>query len=93
MGTFFEPEIKSKVEELKTSPYVVWLHNDDYNSFDHVIECMISVCGHDQESASQIAHLVHFKGKCDAKRGEKEKMEKIFNTLKVKGLTVTLEVI
>ncbi len=82
-----------QLEELKSSPYVVWLHNDDFNTFDHVIECMNSVCGHDMETSSQIAHMVHFKGKCDVKRGDKENMTKIYNILKTKGLTVTLETI
>jgi hypothetical protein len=45
------------------------------------------------ETSSQIAHMVHFKGKCDVKRGDKENMTKIYNILKTKGLTVTLETI
>ena len=67
------------------------LHNDDFNTFDHVIECMIKICNHDQETSSQIAHIVHYRGKCDVKRGNKEKMTEIYNKLKSLQLTVTLE--
>lgn len=92
-----DTQIKSKedvlLEELKSSPYVIWLHNDDHNTFEHVIECMNTICGHDEQTSSQIAYTVHFKGKCDVKRGDKESMSKIYNKLLTKGLTVTLELI
>ena len=67
------------------------LHNDDHNTFDWVIECLIKVCKHDFEQASQCAHLVHFTGKCDVKRGDQETIQKMYNKLKSAGLSVTIE--
>ena len=45
------------------------LHNDDVNTFDHVIETLIHACDHTSEQAEQCAILVHYKGKCTVKTG------------------------
>lgn len=45
------------------------LHNDDYHTFDYVIDALIDICGHDMEQAEQCTMLIHYKGKCDVKKG------------------------
>jgi ATP-dependent Clp protease adaptor protein ClpS len=45
------------------------LYNDDHNSFEHVIQALVEVCGHDEIQAEQCAVVAHFKGKCDISRG------------------------
>ena len=80
-----------KVEEILNSPYILILENDDYNTFDWVIECLMKICGHELEQASQCAHLVHFTGRCDVKRGDHEVITKLYNKLKSAGLSVTME--
>ena len=55
-------------EEVRTQNEIV-LHNDDVNTFDHVIETLIYVCDHTAEQAEQCAMLVHYKGKCTVKTG------------------------
>ncbi len=62
------PEIK--VEELISGTSQIVLHNDDVNTFDHVIETLMRVCNHSSEQAEQCAILVHYKGKCTVKTGE-----------------------
>lgn len=47
------------------------LHNDDYHTFDYVIECLIEICELDAIQATQCTYLIHYKGKCDVKRGTK----------------------
>ena len=47
------------------------LHNDDFNSFDFVIETLIDVCKHDPLQAEQCSLIVHYKGKCEVKKGSK----------------------
>lgn len=91
MSTIIKEKESTSLKELLNSPYILWLHNDNYNTFDHVIDCMVKYCGHNTNQAEQIAHLVHFTGKCDAKRGDKEKITEIYNKLKSAGLTVTME--
>ena len=38
--------------------------NDDFNTFEHVIETLIKVCKHTPEQAEQCTWLIHHKGKC-----------------------------
>ncbi len=40
------------------------LYNDDFNTFDHVIETLINVCDHTPLQAEQCTLIVHYKGKC-----------------------------
>jgi len=47
------------------------LHNDDYHTFDYVIESLIEICELDSIQATQCTYLIHYKGKCDVKRGSK----------------------
>ncbi len=48
------------------------LYNDDVNTFDHVIENLVSICDHTSIQAEQCALLVHYKGKCIVKSGDYE---------------------
>ncbi|MDT0684749.1 ATP-dependent Clp protease adaptor ClpS [Autumnicola psychrophila] len=51
------------------------LYNDDYNTFDHVIETLIYTCDHTPEQAEQCSLLVHYKGKCTVKTGPYDDLE------------------
>lgn len=84
-------EVKSEVEEKLSQPYVLMLHNDDYNSFDHVINCLMKICGHELEQATQCAHIVHFNGECDVKRGDYDTISEMKDKLQNAGLSVTME--
>lgn len=84
-------QLKSKVEEILSKPYVLILHNDDFNTFDWVIACLMKVCDHEYEQAEQCAHFVHFRGKCDVKRGNKDIISSMKKRLDEAGLSVTIE--
>lgn len=64
---------------------IVW--NDDYNTFDFVIDCLITICGHHPIQAEQCTLLIHYKGKCTVKKGDLETLKKMNNKLLSKGLT------
>ncbi len=34
------------VDEQKGDEHQIILYNDDFNTFDHVIECLINICDH-----------------------------------------------
>jgi ATP-dependent Clp protease adaptor protein ClpS len=42
-------------------------HNDDVNTFDHVIDTLIRICKHDELQAEQCANIIHYNGECDVK--------------------------
>lgn len=91
MSTIYKEEVSSQLEEKISSPYVLILHNDTYNTFEWVIDCLVKYCKHEYEQASQCAFIVHYTGKCDVKRGSHEKVQEAYNKLKSAGLTVTME--
>ena len=67
------------------------LHNDDFNTFEFVIECLVTICEHDDLQAEQCAFLTHYKGKCEIKKGKFELLKAMKDTLVEKGLNVTIE--
>jgi len=92
MATITKKKTKSKVQEILSKPYLLTLHNDDYNSFDHVINCLMNICEHELEQATQCAHIVHNNGKCDVKYGDLETISEMKDKLKSLGLSVTMQV-
>ncbi len=66
------------------------LYNDDVNTFDHVINCLISVCNHDAMQAEQCAYLVHHKGKCIIKKGIYADLNPICEALQEQKLSVII---
>lgn len=88
-----EPEIAEK-RETKTDAgnrhsLVLW--NDDHNTFEHVINCMVKYIKKTVAEAEEIAHIVHNKGKCVILEGNKTDLVEYYNILKLEGLTVTIE--
>lgn len=60
------------IEQVLVEPdkeHEIILYNDDVNTFDHVIQCLIKICDHTFMQAEQCAYLVHFTGKCSVKTG------------------------
>ena len=91
MSTVTKSKTSVQVEEILSKPFILILHNDDYNTFEWVIECLIKICKHETNQASQCAHIVHFTGKCDVKRGDHETIMSMYNKLKGCGLSTTIE--
>jgi ATP-dependent Clp protease adaptor protein ClpS len=63
-------EVLETVETTDVMDLVVF--NDDFNTFDHVINTLIRVCKHSVEQAEQCTHIIHYKGKCAVKNGPYE---------------------
>lgn len=85
--TFTLDEILASV---KTSNRLI-LWNDEINTFDHVIECLIKHLQYTQSQAEQIAWKVHSEGKCTVLEGSLTEMEVYRKILKSEGLTVSVE--
>lgn len=69
MSVLTEIQEKSSTKKQVEINHEIVLYNDDVNTFDHVIECLIKYCDHIPEQAEQCAILVHYKGKCTVKTG------------------------
>ncbi len=66
------------------------VHNDDVNTFDHVIHCLVEICGHDTIQAEQCAWIVHYNGRCSVKRGTIEQLEPRCMALQERGLSALI---
>jgi len=81
-------EVEIKTKEKKENEIV--LYNDDYNTFDHVIETLIYACEHTPEQAEQCSILVHYKGKCTVKTGLYKELEPRCSKLLDAGLSAEI---
>ena len=84
-------EEESDVDVIEDLENKVVLYNDDVNTFDWVIECLIEICGHDQLQSEQLALMVHTKGKAVVKTGELDEMKTIAQALCDRGLSAVVE--
>ena len=85
-----EVEYQEEVEVLTAKEHQIILHNDDVNTFDHVIRCLIRICDQTAEQAEQCAYLVHYHGKCVVKTGAYEDLKPRCLLLLEEGLSAEL---
>lgn len=103
VDTEVESEVETEVEiaedeavESETSSTTGILHklvlwNDDFNTFEHVIACMIKFIKKTQDEAAEIAYTVHTKGKCIIVIAPKHELIELYHILLLKKLTVSIE--
>lgn len=75
------------VLEKEDEIYKLVLWNDEVNTFDFVIDCLIEICEHTLEQAEQCTMLVHYKGKCTVKTGDLDLLKPMNKLLSDRGLT------
>jgi len=78
------------VAEMESNQNEIVLYNDDVNTFDHVINCLIFACEHTPEQAEQCSIIVHYKGKCTVKTGEYEELKPRCTMLLEAGLSAEI---
>ncbi|HMV77243.1 MAG TPA: ATP-dependent Clp protease adaptor ClpS [Leptospiraceae bacterium] len=83
-----DPEVKEDISKIYRHRVV--LYNDDINSFDHVIECVMTICGKNEEEAFKITLEAHEKGKSVCFDGSIEACETVAEKMGIENLTVSL---
>jgi ATP-dependent Clp protease adaptor protein ClpS len=91
MSTIEKVQEDILVEEQLENNHEIVLYNDDVNTFDHVINCLIRVCKHTSEQAEQCAIIVHYTGKCAVKTGSLEELKPQCVRLLQLGLSAVIE--
>ncbi len=84
-----EKEEVDLLEKLENQHELV-LFNDDVNTFDFVIDALISICEHTDEQAHQCTLIVHYKGKCVVKTGEISDLKPRCSSLLELGLSAEI---
>ncbi len=69
----------------------ILVYNDDVNTFDWVIQCLMEILDHSNEQAEQLSLLVHFKGKATVKTGPIRDLKPKKDALIDRGLSAVLE--
>lgn len=67
------------------------LHNDEENSYQYVIACLIRFCKHDPIQAEQCAIITHNAKSCDITSGCYAEMEVVKENLQEMGLKVSMD--
>lgn len=80
---------EKKTEEAEENELI--LYNDDVNTFDHVIACLIRYCEHDELQAEQCSLIVHYNGKCTVKKGSFDDLRPKCEALLENDLTADIE--
>ena len=75
------PHLSPKGKKQKVNQKSLVLFNDDFNSFDHVIDCLVAICEHYPIQAEQCALITHFNGRCVIKNGNTEDLLYLKNDL------------
>ncbi len=86
---FWEEEEDVLVEDdtgTGTSAHIV-VYNDDFNTFEWVIECFMAVLQHTHEQAEQLSMIIHFKGKATVKSGTRDELLPLCEALLERGLS------
>ncbi|MGB4775325.1 MAG: ATP-dependent Clp protease adaptor ClpS [Daejeonella sp.] len=93
MGTQVQEETLTLEEILSalknTNQLILW--NDDTNTFEHVIDCLIKYLDYTPKQAERIAFTVHHEGKCIILEGSFTEIEVYRKILQQEGLTVSIE--
>ena len=80
----------SKAASSKIKVKSLFLINDDFNSFDYVVDCLTAICDHEIIQAEQCALLTHYKGSCEIVTAEITDLEPLREDLELYGLNVEI---
>jgi ATP-dependent Clp protease adaptor protein ClpS len=81
---------KNTISDITFSQLLVY--NDDFNTFDWVIQCFMEVCNHSFEQSEQLSLIVHYKGKAIVKTAEFDILKPMKEALVERGLSAVIEV-
>ena len=80
-------EVEEKDEDLKS----LIVYNDDFNTFEHVINTLIKVCKHDSNQAEQCTYIIHYKGRCAVKSGSYPELKPMREAITDAGIKAVIE--
>lgn len=90
LDTLVEEEVDILEEVVIEETKEIVLYDDDFNTFDFVIDSLVKVCKHSAIQAEQCTYIVHYNGKCGVKKGEYAKLKPMCSALLERGLTAEI---
>jgi ATP-dependent Clp protease adaptor protein ClpS len=75
---------------VDTEEHDLVVFNDDVNTFEHVVKILVKVCKHTQEQAEQCTYIIHYKGKCAVKKGSRNKLKPMCQSILDAGIQAAI---
>ncbi len=69
------------------------VYNDDFNTFEWVIECFMEVLSHTSEQAEQLSLMIHYNGKAIVKTATFNVLRPFKDALVDRGLSAVIETV
>jgi len=82
-----ETDILEKVTDLHS----LVVHNDEFNTFDWVIQSLIEICKMNEQQAEQSSLIIHYKGRYAVKSGEFTNLKPMKDGLVDRGISATID--
>ena len=77
----------NKIHKKSIAIKTLYLIDDNFNTFEHVIDCLVKICDHNYLQAEQCAYIVHHSGKCSVKTGSLDELVPKCKALLEEGLS------
>ena len=77
----------NKIHKKSIAIKTLYLIDDNFNTFEHVIDCLVKICEHHYLQAEQCAYIVHHSGKCSVKTGSLDELIPKCKALLEEGLS------
>lgn len=84
-------ELGIKMSSKNEDVYKLLLWNDEFNSMEYVMECLITICKLTVEESFTVMMEAHTKGKAVAKKGSYDEMISMKDALNKMNLEATIE--
>ena len=78
-----------EIETINTSYLLIY--NDDYNTFDWVIQSLMEICNHTFEQSEQLSLIIHYKGKATVKTASLNTLQPMKDAFIERGLSAVIE--
>lgn len=89
-GNYQEEELVEVLDDIE-DPRNLVVYNDDFNTFDHVINTLIKVCKHEVQQAEQCTYIIHYRGKCAVKNGSYNLLKPMREGITDAGIKAAIE--
>lgn len=84
-----DPTVEIEINEVKLRELI--LYNDDFNTFEFVIDSLVEICNHDLLQAEQCTYIIHYNGKCAVKSGTYDVLNPLRVALCDRGLSAVVD--
>jgi ATP-dependent Clp protease adaptor protein ClpS len=84
-----ETDVLSVEKTVETQKLIIY--NDDYNTFEWVIDALVEICKHTHEQAEQCSIFIHTLGKYAVKEGSFKTLKPMKDAIIERGISAVIE--